>query len=154
MRPVSRRIPEKLYREIHARLPIVCVDMVVHDGRGRFLLVRRANEPERGKWWFSGGRLLKNERLAAAARRKLREELGALGRVEKQIGVYEYSRPKGYFPGMTSHAICIVYKVRLSRRSAVRLDSQSADVRWFRRINRSWNPYIKEFLEKAGFGRR
>src|SRR5271157_2141659 len=99
MKPVVSRVPVKLYRQMHRYLPILCVDLVVTDGK-RFLLVRRVNQPERGRWWFPGGRVLKNERLIEVARRKLREETGLHPTSLKQLGIYEYFSKIGYFPGM------------------------------------------------------
>lgn len=52
---------------------------VIRDGR--VLLAARANEPLRGVWTLPGGLVEPGERLAAAALRELREEVG----VEAQV---------------------------------------------------------------------
>ncbi|MGH3520440.1 MAG: NUDIX hydrolase [Haloechinothrix sp.] len=53
-----------------------CVGGIVHDGDGRLLLIRRANEPSRGKWSIPGGRVEQGESDADAVRRELSEETG------------------------------------------------------------------------------
>ncbi len=44
--------------------------------RGRLLLVRRANEPSRGRWSLPGGRVGAREGLVDAVVREVREETG------------------------------------------------------------------------------
>ena len=53
-----------------------CVGGLVYDGRGRLLLVRRANEPGRGRWSVPGGRVEPGETDATALVREMREETG------------------------------------------------------------------------------
>jgi ADP-ribose pyrophosphatase YjhB (NUDIX family) len=52
------------------------VGALCEDGRGRLMLVRRAVEPEKGKWDTPGGFLEEGEDPLAALRRELREETG------------------------------------------------------------------------------
>ena len=66
-------IPQDLYNEILSTMPIICVDGIIQKG-GETLLLLRDNEPEKGKWWFPGGRVLKGERLEDAINRKIKEE--------------------------------------------------------------------------------
>ena len=55
---------------------VPCVGGLIYDGRGRLLLVRRANEPGRGLWSVPGGRVEPGEDDAAALVREMREETG------------------------------------------------------------------------------
>jgi ADP-ribose pyrophosphatase YjhB (NUDIX family) len=55
---------------------VPCVGGLLHDGGGRLLLVRRANEPGRGLWSIPGGRVEPGEDDAAALVREMREETG------------------------------------------------------------------------------
>lgn len=150
--PISKPIPEKVYRTIHRFLPVVCVDLVVTDKRRTgFLLVKRANDPEKGRWWFPGGRLLKNEKLLHAVKRKLREETGLRGTAKKILGVHEYFSERGYFPGTNVHTIPIVFLVEVSRSGSVTVNEQSSSAGWFTKIGHRWDPYVKEYLRWVGF---
>jgi 8-oxo-dGTP diphosphatase len=55
--------------------PIVAVGVVVKRGR-EVLLVRRLNEPSRGRWSLPGGAVELGETLREAARREVWEECG------------------------------------------------------------------------------
>ncbi len=55
--------------------PLVGVGaVIIRDGK--ILLVKRANEPNRGRWSVPGGLVRSGERLKDALKREIREELG------------------------------------------------------------------------------
>ncbi len=68
-------------RREYPEAPIVGVGAVVVQD-GQVLLIRRANEPSRGRWSIPGGTVELGETLAQAAIREVREEC----RVEVEIG--------------------------------------------------------------------
>ncbi len=146
----DKKIPEKVYREIRRQMPIVCIDVVITDGK-KFLLGKRKNQPEKGKWWIPGGRILKNESLQDAAKRVLRQETGLKAKSMKFLGFDELLHSPGYFTGMTAHNIAFVFEAKIGANAKVKLDSQNSKARWFSKINPSWHPYAKKFLKKAGF---
>ena len=70
-----------------AALPVVpCVGAVVHDGRGRLLLIRRGHDPGRGLWSLPGGRVEPGETSAEALAREVREETGLAVEVGAEVG--------------------------------------------------------------------
>ncbi|MFH1414676.1 MAG: NUDIX hydrolase [Elusimicrobiota bacterium] len=68
--------------------PLPAVACVVRDGEGRILLVKRAAEPEAGKWSLPAGFIELGESPAEAAMRELKEETGLDGTEPSLIGVY------------------------------------------------------------------
>ena len=81
-------IPEEEYTRIQAILPILCVDcLVVHEKK--CLLLRRTREPEKGRYWFPGGRVFKGESIKDSAVRKAREELNLDCKYERTISIEE-----------------------------------------------------------------
>ncbi len=76
-----------------------CVGGIVHDDTGRLLLIKRGNEPSRGKWSIPGGRVEQGESDADAVRRELSEETGLdvdpgalIGTVTRgEFEIYDYT---------------------------------------------------------------
>ncbi|MEK7546606.1 MAG: NUDIX domain-containing protein [Patescibacteria group bacterium] len=145
-----KKIPDKIYREIRRVFPIVCVDVVITNGK-KFLLAKRTNQPEKNKWWIPGGRILKNELLKDAAFRVLKQETGLRGKTAKFLVFDELFHSPGYFPGATAHNIAFVFKMNISGNKKFNLDSQNSEAKWFSKIEPSWHPYVKRFLKEAGF---
>lgn len=63
-----------------------CVGAVVHDERGRLLLVQRGNPPSRGLWTVPGGRVEPGETEEAAVVREVAEETGLQVRAGALVG--------------------------------------------------------------------
>ena len=74
MKP-KRWIPEPLYSQVKALVPIPTVDaLIVNDDR--LLLMLRNNRPAKGEWFTPGGRILLGEKIEDAVRRVTRAETG------------------------------------------------------------------------------
>jgi ADP-ribose pyrophosphatase YjhB (NUDIX family) len=58
------------------RRQVPCVGALIYDDAGRILLVRRANEPARGRWSVPGGRVEPGEDGVQAVVREVAEETG------------------------------------------------------------------------------
>ena len=80
-------LPKKTYKMVQEAVCIVCVDIVVKTSKGVLLGVR-AYDPEMGKRWLIGGRILFGEKLESAAIRKVRQETGLKVKLERLIGAY------------------------------------------------------------------
>lgn len=64
------------YRYPRPALTVDCVVFGFDEGELKVALIRRANEPYRGRWALPGGYVELDESLEEAARRELREETG------------------------------------------------------------------------------
>ena len=76
---------------VHFVDPKVAVGVLIQD-TGRLLLIRRGNDPERGKWSVPAGFVDSGEDPARAAEREALEETGLQVRVTGLLGVYARAR--------------------------------------------------------------
>ncbi|MCK9351796.1 MAG: NUDIX domain-containing protein [Candidatus Pacebacteria bacterium] len=142
------KIPLEQYKEFHRLMPILCVDGVVVRNNS-FLLLKRKNAPAKDEWWFPGGRVLRNELLVDAVKRKIWEETGLESEKLEILGADETLFPDGPFEWST-HTVNIVFKAE-AKDGNEKIDDQSQEFQWFEKIDESWPPYVKKFLEKARF---
>ncbi len=95
--------------------PLVAIDLIVRSPDGRILVGRRKNEPAKGSFFAPGGRITKNETLAAAFRRITQAELGTEKRIEdaKFLGVYEhfYATNNHGVAGFGTHYVVLGYRL-------------------------------------------
>src|SRR5574340_1126592 len=93
--------------------PLVALDPVVRSPEGRVLVGRRRNEPAKGFFFTTGGRITKNESLAAAFRRISLAELGVEKRIKEArfLGVYEhfYTTNNHQLAGFGTHYVVLAY---------------------------------------------
>lgn len=124
-------IPEQQYRQIMRVLPILCVDIIVVGPDGKYLLVKRRNEPLMGEWWTVGGRVLHGEKALDAAQRKLREEVGLHNDGMEFVGFYEGWFDRNAFDTGVYHTVSLIYRTTFSKKPGTPvLDSQSSDWMW------------------------
>ena len=144
---MNKDIPFNLYKQIHAVIPILCVDAVILC-EGKILLFKRINEPVKGQYWFPGGRVLKGETFKEAVMRKVRQEAGIEVKIVKQLGTEETMFNTGPFGGNT-HTVNIVYLAVPKGKSKPKLDDQHDDFQWFSEIKREFHPYVKKYIKLA-----
>jgi 8-oxo-dGTP diphosphatase len=106
------------------KTPLLAVDCVVFDGKGRVLLIRRARPPCKGRYALPGGFVDVGETVEAACRRELAEETGVKAGRLRLVGVYSDPRrdPRG-------HTCSVVYLARVLR-AAARAGDDAAAVEW------------------------
>ena len=118
-----------LYDFILRFVPILTVDIIVKN-KGRYLLVKRNNEPLKGWCYIPGGRVFKGETMIGAAKRKLKEETGLIA---QSLKLYGYS--EGLFK--ESHTTSIVF-ICDKFKGKVKLDSQSSSYKWSKTFPSQW----------------
>lgn len=79
---------EKRPKRIYPSVPLVGVGAVICVN-GRFLLIRRANEPGRGLWSIPGGLVEVGEKIRDAVKREVEEETGLKVEVGRLIDVLD-----------------------------------------------------------------
>jgi colanic acid biosynthesis protein WcaH len=122
------KIADGLYQTIVASMPIVCVDLLIRNSIGHVLLLKRCNSPAKEQWWLPGGRVLMNERLSVAAKRKALQECGLLlNFAPKQRGTHELFFDED---GSHFHSITTIFEIDWNGSLEVRLDDQSKDFIW------------------------
>lgn len=145
-------IAEDLYKQIHENVPILCVDVIVRTSDGGFLLVKRSRDPAKGLWWTPGGRVLRNETIMNAGKRKIFEELGLKINLIKRSGYYESifeDDPFGHGAGTHTVSICLMGDI--SSLEGLKIDGDHSDARVFHKIDKAWHPDLKKSLRDAGF---
>lgn len=103
-----------------------CAGGVVLDGSRRLLVVRRANEPGRGRWSVPGGRCFEGESNADACARELEEETGLLVRVGDEVGSVEMDGLDGLRYVITDFTCEVIG-------GALRAGDDADEVRWVTR---------------------
>jgi len=107
------------------RNPALAVDAIVIKN-GRILLVKRRNDPYKGKMALPGGFVEYGERTEDAVLRELREETGMEGRVKKLVGVFSdpMRDPRG-------HVVSIAYLIE-PKSEEVQAGDDAAECEWVR----------------------
>ncbi len=142
----NKLIEQKLFDQILINMPITCLDLLIYN-QGRYLLVRRKNEPVKNQLWFPGGRLFKNEKLEAAAIRIAKNEVGLDCVVKNFLGVYETIFDTGP-NNIPVHTINITYFLH-AHDNIVKLDENHSEYTWanISRIPDELDVRLKDFVE-------
>lgn len=127
-------LPPADFNSVVRLTPLVAIDMIVRSCDGRVLVGRRNNEPARGRYFVPGGRITKNETLAAAFKRVSRVELGVEKTIDQArfLGVYEhfYETNNLQQPGFGTHYVTLAYEMTTPVPDASLPKDQHAEYRW------------------------
>jgi len=133
-------IDDECYAVIQKKMPIATVDAIIFH-RGKFLLMKRNNSPVKEEWWIPGGRILKNESIEDAVKRKVFEETGLQCKIIKQLGVINQIF-------LECHTISIFYLVE-SNRTNIKLNTEHSDYKWVSELPENSHQYLRYMVEKA-----
>ncbi len=138
--PTSPPLDDSAFLQVVAATPLVSLDLIVVRGGAEVLLGRRSNRPARGFWFVPGGRIRKNETMAAALRRVAQQELGlgaALdeGRLPLRcLGAFEHFYDDCFAGdvGVSTHYVALGQRLDVAADFALpRADAQHAELRWW-----------------------
>jgi len=128
----AQRLSEDQFGKVVDLTPLVSIDFVIRNHEGAFLAGVRSNEPARGFWFVPGGRILKDEPVADAIERLLRNEVGGLPGSREFFGVYEHFYPSNALgiPGVTTHYVVLGFLVLADAGWFPRGDTQHERFAW------------------------
>jgi 8-oxo-dGTP diphosphatase len=104
--------------------PVPATAVIVENGDGGLLLVKRSREPCPGKWCLPGGFVEADEHPEVAAARELKEETGLRGEVAELVDV-EYHESQVHGP-----LIIIGYRFEVCE-GRLRAGDDAVDARYF-----------------------
>ena len=109
--------------------PKLTVDSVVMDMNKGLLLVKRKNDPEKGKWALPGGFVNYNEDPADAAAREVKEETGLSVELMDPMNAKVFGEPGRDARG---HIVTLVYMAQPSpSRGELKAGDDAEDARFF-----------------------
>lgn len=127
-------LDKETFRTVVRSAPLVSIDLVVINSQGQVLLGQRTNRPAQGFWFVPGGRILKNEVMAAAFLRLSKAELGfasELGDAEF-LGVYEHFYTDNFSgTDFSTHYVVLGYRLVHDLDLNSLPDAQHHSYRWF-----------------------
>ena len=131
--------------------PLVAIDMIVRSSDGRVLVGHRTNEPAKGCFFVPGGRITKNETLAAAFRRISLAELGVERRIEEGrfLGVYEhfYTTNNPERPGFGTHYVVLAYELTLPQQDWRLPKDQHGEFAWLTEAELLTSPQVHQYTK-------
>jgi colanic acid biosynthesis protein WcaH len=114
--------------------PLVAIDLIVRSPDRRILVGRRRNQPAKGLFFTTGGRITKNETLAAAFTRISLAELVVAKRMEEArfLGVYEhfYATNNHELPGFGTHYVVLAYELPATPQDLPLPQDQHGEFAW------------------------
>ena len=143
----SQFIPDDLFTEIVALMPIVTTDLVlINEDKEQILLFKRTNKPAQDIYFTPGGRLWKNEEFLQGIKRQGQRELG-LSLDESRLswgGVINEMWADSEFADHSYNAISIFwgYLISETELQSLALDEQHCDYQWFDFNDDRLHPYI------------
>jgi colanic acid biosynthesis protein WcaH len=147
--PVSW-IPDDVWADIVAHMPVPSVDLVVDCADG-VLLARRQNEPASGEWFVPGGRVKKGEPIRETVSRVAREELGIDVSIQTELGTYDHFYETADMKDAGGkHYVAHGYRVTPDS-EVIELDDQHDDSDVFSTDDLpDLHPYVEAYLTDAG----
>ena len=153
----GERLPPEDFDEAVRLTPLVAIDLIVRSPEGRVLVGRRRNEPAKGCLFTTGGRITKNETLAAAFRRISFAELGVENNIKdaRFMGIFEhfYQTNNHEVPGFGTHYVVLAYQLTAATENLRLPQDQHGEFAWLTEAELLSNPEVhrnvKEYFTQS-----
>jgi len=106
-------LDKETFTKVLQSTPLVALDFIVYNAEGKVLLGQRLNRPAQGYWFVPGGRIFKNEAIAAAFGRLTLAELGQdfAYSEAKLLGIYDhFYGDYVYGEGISTHYVVLAHQ--------------------------------------------
>lgn len=127
-------LDKESFRQIVASTPLISIDLIVRNQVGQVLLGQRLNRPAQGYWFVPGGRVRKDERLAAAFERLTEGELGIRLPITSAdfLGPFEHFYPDNFSgTDFSTHYVVLGYELISSTSLDTLPEEQHSHYQWF-----------------------
>ena len=146
----SAMIPDMSGRRLYPEKPLVGVGVLIQDG-DRYLLIKRASEPDAGLWSVPGGMVELGERAAEAAKREVMEETGLDVEIVEVLGVVD-KIVEGDGDRVKFHFVIVDYLAHPVGGS-LEASSDALDAKWVKPADfrdYEMSPTLVELLKRIG----
>lgn len=141
-------LTEEEFRSIYAKVPRLCVDLVIKKDN-RVLLTKRAIHPYKGLWHLPGGTVYFGETLEQTAKRVAKNELNLDVQIKSLLGYSEF--PDEYKEDWHGWPFSLEFEVEIIS-GEIKNNEQADEFRFFDQIPVNTVESHKKFLcEKLGF---
>jgi GDP-mannose mannosyl hydrolase len=115
--------------------PLIAMDLIIRNAGDEVLLGLRNNEPAKGCYFVPGGMILKDERLAEAFARLMKNETDHAASLDdaRLIGAFEhfYETNRSGNAGYGTHYVVLGYEYRWPNAVTPQPDDQHSELRWW-----------------------
>ena len=129
-------LSDSVFKTVLEATPLVSIDLCL-ERAGRYLLGWRNNRPAARHWFVPGGRIQKNETIAAAFERLTKAEIGTAFSLSEArlIGAYDHIYDDTVF-GETpygTHYVVLGHHLKLPEAFEPQLDAQHERWQWWKK---------------------
>jgi 8-oxo-dGTP diphosphatase len=135
---------------LYPRLPVAGVGVVVFN-KGKLLLVKRGNEPNKGKWSIPGGGIELGETINEAAKREVFEECSVKTEIERVLDAVDNIVKDS--DGHIRYHYVIIDLLANYIGGDINAQSDAADCGWFTPnevVGMDITPILRAMLERQG----
>lgn len=141
-------LTEEQFRDIYAKVPRLCVDLIIRKDDS-ILLSKRKIDPYRGLWHLPGGTVYFGETLEAAIKRVAQNELGLEVRSKALLGFLEF--PDEFKGSWHGWPISLEFEIEVVR-GQIRGSTQADEINYFKKLPPATIPtHVRFLIRQFGF---